>query len=232
MLACAATAAEKPPVAVTASFIDPGASEQALFSADGKILALPDLGLLWDTAAGLPLRRLNDPVFVTASAFTPDGTVYITGHKDGAIKLWSVASGAVIATLNKGGDDITRITSLSTDGKGQVLVSGDHTGTVRVWSLSSRRLVRTVEVSPIKKGDGNPDIAAAKLSTDGSRLIVLANATWTGPGIVAEYDMHSGAQRSWFALPQLHAFPSNGYLDDDKALVQSTARCARGETRL
>jgi WD40 repeat protein len=232
MLASAAAAAEKPPVAVIASFVDPGVSEQALFSADGKILALPDLGLLWDTAAGLPLRRLNDPVFVTASAFTPDGAVYITGHKDGAIKLWSVASGAVTATLNKPGDDTTRITSLSTDGKGQFLVSGDHVGTVKVWSLSSHRLVRTVEVSPIKKGDGNPDIAAAKLSADGRRLIVLANATWTGPGIVAEYDVHSGAERSWFALPKLHAFPAAGYLDDDKALVQSTAGCARGETKL
>jgi WD40 repeat protein len=232
VLASGAVAAEKPPIAVTASFIDPGSSEQALFSADGKILALPDLGMLWDVAAGLPLRRLSDPVFVTASAFTPDGAIYVTGHKDGAIKLWSVASGAVIATLSKSGDDTTRITSLSTDAKGQFLVSGDHVGTVKVWSLPSRRLVRTVEVNPIKKGDGGPDIASARLSLDGSRLIVLANATWTGPGIVAEYDAKSGAERSWFALPKLHAFPSHGYLDDDKALVQSTADCQRGETKL
>ncbi len=230
MLASVAAAAEKLSVAVTASFADPGAGEQALFSADGKILALPDLGLLWDTAAGLPLRRLSDPVFVTASAFTPDGAVYITGHKDGAIKFWSVASGAVIATLSKSGEDTTRITSLSIDGKGQFLLSGDHSGMVKVWSLASRRLVRTVEVRPTKKGDGNPDIAAARLSADGGRLIVLANETWTGPGIVAEYDAHSGAERSWFALPKLHTFA--GYLDEDRALVQTTANCQRGETKL
>ena len=130
VLAAAARAETEAPVSVTAAFIDPAYSEQALFSPDGKVLALPNSGMLWEATSGLPLRRLDYPAFFTAAMFTPDSATLVSGHKDGVIKLWDVASGAVVATLPPKNppdseDDSKRITTLSIDRKGELLASAD-----------------------------------------------------------------------------------------------------------
>jgi WD40 repeat protein len=239
MLGSLASAQGRPPVAVVGSFIDPSRSSEALFSADGRTVAFPDLGLFSDATSGLPLRRITDPVFVTASAFTPDGAVFASGHKDGAIKLWDVVTGAVIATLVKPADDDVRIESLWIDGKGEFLVSGDHVGTVKLWQLATRRSVRTIDVRPNLKGGSDPRIVAAKLSADGDRLIVLVRASYPRPGTtffdprhaVIEYDARSGAERSASVLPVKHEFLDRGLVGDGDALVRVSTDCERGEIK-
>ena len=229
----------RPPVAVIGSFIDPSFSDEALFAADGKTVAFPEIGLLWDATTGLPLRRLIDPVYVTAGAFTPDGAVFVSGHKDGAIKLWNVATGEIIATLAKPNDDVHRIESLWVDAKGELLVSGDHTGTVTVWRLATRRSERTIDVRGNLKGGSDPSIVAAKRSADGSRLIVLVQASFPRPGTtffdrhdaVVEYDARSGAERAAVVLPAKHAFIERGLVGDGDALVIVTTDCERGELK-
>jgi WD40 repeat protein len=233
-----ASAQGKPPIAVVGSFIDPSRSREVLFLADGRTVAFPDLGLLADATSGLPLRRMNDPVFVTASAFTPDGAVFASGHKDGTIKLWDVATGGVIATLAKPNDDV-RIESLWIDGKGELLVSGDHVGVVKVWRLATRRAVLTIELRPNLKGGSDARVVAARLSADGARLIVLARASFPRAGttffdprdVVIEYDARSGAERSASVLPAKHEFLDRGLVDDGDALVLVTADCERGEVK-
>lgn len=226
----------KAPVTVVGSFIDPAHSDEALFSADGKIVAFPDLGLFWDATSGLPLRRMNDPVSVTAGAFTPDGTGFISGHRDGAIKLWNVATGEVVATLAKPSD--SRVVSLWLDRKGQLLVSGDSAGMLSVRRLATRQPVLAIQVQP-SVGIGAM-IIAAKLSEDGARLIVLARLGYTPPGAtqpepraaVIEYDPHSGAERSAFVLPAKHMFLERGFIGDGHALILASAACERGEVKL
>jgi WD40 repeat protein len=231
-----ASAESQPPVAVVGSFIDPAHSDAALFSADGKIVALPDLGLLWDATSGLPLRRMIDPVFVTAGAFTPDGATFVSGHTDGAIKSWNVATGEVSATLAKPADD--RVASLWLDANGASLVSGDAAGLVNVRRLPTGQSALAVQVR------STPDIVAkiiaAKLSADAGRLIVLAHLGYVPPGAtrselraaVMEYDASSGAERSTFVLPAKHMFLERGLVGDGDALILVTTACERGEVKL
>lgn len=233
----AASAQGRPPV-VVGSFIDPSFSDDALFAADGKTVAFPEIGLLWDATTGLPLRRLIDPIYVTASAFTPDGAVFVSGHKDGAIKLWNVATGDVIATLAKPNDDV-RIESLWIDGKGELLVSGDHVGVVKIWRLTARRPVLAIELRPNLKGGTDARVVAARLSADGARLIVLAQASFPRPGttfydprdVFIEYDARSGAERAAVVLPAKHAFIERGLVGDGDALILVTTDCERGELK-
>ena len=224
----AARAQSAQPVSVVASFIDPAYSELALFSPDGRVVALPDSGMLWDATSGLPLRWLDYPAFFTAAVFTPDGATLVSGHKDGIIKLWDVASGTVMATLPPrkppdSGDDSKRITTLWVDRKGELLVSGDHAGGVMVWMLSTRRPIVAIEGEPVD---------AARLSADGSRLVVLSRESPGDPETVTDYDARSGAKRASFRLPAKHLFPDGSYLGDDVAIVVAATECARGETVL
>jgi len=169
-------AQDRPAVSVIGNFFDPGNAEEAVFSPDGKIVALQDSEItLWDVATGLPLRRLKNPVFFTASTFTPDGATLISGHKDGDIKLWNVATGAVLATMRSksraASEDqyLDRITSIWLNAKDDLLVSGDHRGVVTIWSLANRRPVLTVKLPATDKLGNTQVILAAKLSADGAR---------------------------------------------------------------
>ena len=58
-------------------------------------------------------------------------------------------------------------------------------------------------------------------------------ANWYGqPGLAAEYDARSGAERSWVRMPAKHGFPDHGYVDDASVAVIDTSECERGVTRL
>jgi len=239
-IAAQAIAEDNPAAAVIGSFIDPSDAEEAIFSPDGKIVALQDSEMtLWGVASGLPLRRLKNPIFFTACLFTPNGATLISGHKDGDIRLWNVANGAVLATMRskpraESSDQfLDRITTLWVDAKGDLLVSGDHRGAVTIWSLANRRPVLTVKRPATDKLGNTPTIVAAKLTADGGRLIVLTRESGNGPASVIEYDARSGAERSSFDLPANHDFPDHGYVGDNEVIVVvSGSNCEVGELML
>jgi WD domain, G-beta repeat len=231
------------PVAVVGNFFGPADAEELLFSPDDKIVVAPghslDLGselTLWEVASGLPLRALNREAFFTASLFTPSGTTVVSGHKDGVIELWDVASGRVLATMRhkprEDRDDAGKITSLWLDAKGELLVSGDSAGVVNVWRLGERRSVLSVKTRVFDKLGNAPQVLAARLTADGARLIVLGRA-YNKADSVTIHDAHSGAELSSFDLPADHKFLERGYLDDTAVMVEvSGANCEIGELML
>ena len=242
-IAVQAAAKSDPPVVVVGNFFDPGDADAATFSPDAKIVALPDAGFrandvtLWEVASGLPLRTLTHRAFFTASLFVPNGTLMVSGHKDGTIKLWEVETGAVLVTLHAKlragrGPDPDPISSLWIDGKGELLVSGDRAGVATVWSLATRRPILSVKRPQLDKLGNVPDILAARLTADGRRLIVLARSSINLDNIdsVTEYDARSGVEISSFNLPGKHAFVDNGYVRDGEAIVLvSGPNCELGE---
>lgn len=75
---------------------------RAVFSPDAQVVALINFekGIkVWDVKSGRLLRTLQYPTFFLDAAFTPDGTLLITSHKDGEINLWDLMSDKPVAIL-------------------------------------------------------------------------------------------------------------------------------------
>lgn len=120
--------------------------DEATLSPDGRLVATYNAPVssgikIWDSNTGRPLRRLQYYAYFTALVFLPNGKALITGHKDGAIKLWDLETGecksSFIAPEKKtAGDDVSPIRSLWVDPTNKILVSG---GSEMSKSGTSRR---------------------------------------------------------------------------------------------
>ena len=122
------------PTAAPASVHEDGV--QALsFSPDGATLASgsSDRADLWDVAKGASIRRLQSDRAYGVD-LSPDGTLFATGHRDGRIRLWEVATGIPLATLEGHGHTVSRVV-FSPDG--EVLASSSQDGTILLWHVPS-----------------------------------------------------------------------------------------------
>lgn len=121
------------------------------YSAEQRLLAVGSaMGQIevWD------LDNLDHPVQSTthektevmSCAFTPDGSLLISGDDEGRISIWEPR------TLNRlhklaaaDTTDAIRVIVVSDDGR--LLLAGTRVGTVHVWDLQERKLVRIVRAS-------------------------------------------------------------------------------------
>lgn len=140
-----------------------------LFSPDGTSLACgSERGFhLWDVEnwESIPIER--DQERVLSISFTPDGTTLASARLDGRIKLWDVATGYNLATIEAHGAGVLSV-SFSSDGA--ILASGSHDGTVKLWDGANWQGTTT-----FSGHSGNLDAVA--FSPDGA---TLAAASWYG----------------------------------------------------
>ena len=76
---------------------------------------------------------------LTAIAYSPIGTLFVTGGNDYIVKLWDEKNGQLQNNF-VGHSGI--ISSLAFSRNGELVVSGSHDGTVRLWSVKSGKQVR------------------------------------------------------------------------------------------
>ena len=117
------------------------------FSPDGKTLAGTG-GRLWDVATGKERVILKHPHGCGPMVFSADGKIVATGtgvddpktqKVRGAVKLWDVATGKVLFTLEDEGKQVTAV-AFSPDGKTLASVSYDGNrqgGTLKLWDLET-----------------------------------------------------------------------------------------------
>ena len=109
---------------------------QALsFSPDGETLASGsnNRASLWDVARGANTRTLHSD-WSHGVDLSPDGTLFAAGYQDGRVRLWQVATGKPLATLEGHSHIVSRVL-FSPDG--DVLASSSQDGTVLLWDVPS-----------------------------------------------------------------------------------------------
>ena len=84
----------------------------------------------------------EDNPAVTSLAFDPDGKTLASGHEDGTIRLWDVATGKVIKTLEGHADVVTSVVFWP-DGK--TLGSGSLDRTIKIWNVATGKVNATLE---------------------------------------------------------------------------------------
>ncbi|HZU34473.1 MAG TPA: WD40 repeat domain-containing protein, partial [Gemmataceae bacterium] len=170
----------------------------ALAASAGREHDLPAIDL-WDTRSGKQVRTLrppgNEPIM--ALRFTPDGHRLISGGGDETVRVWEVATGRVLYTLEGHGAVVNRL-AISRDGRWLASASdrGRADPDVRLWDLSKGREVRHF----------HPRFAwasALAFSSDGRYLAVGGEAPHGGERSVAQvWETATGKEWRVFTGPK------------------------------
>jgi WD40 repeat protein len=153
-----------------------GPNHGITFSPDGALLAVCSAHHVEviDARSGRVLRLIRGHAGTVADvAFSPDGTVIVTGSYDGTARTWEVATGQPLVTF-AGHDSAVYGVAFSPDGTRIATASRDETA--RVWDAVSGAAVVTMT----GLYEGAQDVA---FSPDGTRLATattLSGLVWSG----------------------------------------------------
>jgi WD40 repeat protein len=150
-------------------------ASSAVFSPDGKVLAIPSGSLLMcDVETGKRLNSMDaHEGQLLALAFSPDSKRVVSSGYDPGIRVWDVKSRKLIRVLPHPG--AANPMAFSPDGK--LLAAngiGVITGAIGVWDLESGKLIKKLEV-PGTFSMGW-EVSALRFTTDGKKLTARTSA--------------------------------------------------------
>ncbi|MBE9038090.1 serine/threonine-protein kinase [aff. Roholtiella sp. LEGE 12411] len=105
---------------------------------DGEVLGQPPKIALENVSLSYTIKGHENSV--SSVAVSPDGQM-IASSGDRTIKLWNLATGKQISSLN-GHSQQVNIVVISPDGK--TLVSGSDDNTIKIWNLATGEQIRTL----------------------------------------------------------------------------------------
>ena len=161
-----------------------GTIGEVAWSADGKSFAVgSSIGIyLYAAETFEETNFLASNSGVSNIAYSPDGTTLASGFYDGTVKIWDVASGNELRTLD-GHTQYVTIVAYSPDGK--ILATTAYYEPTKLWDVASGQELRSIGV--------NNGVRGMAFSPDGD---ILATTTWDPPGNkkITLWDVASGQQ--------------------------------------
>ena len=145
-------------------------------------LSVPHLELLWTTAgesAALERTLSGHTDLVNAVAVTADGQRAVSASADKTLKVWDLASGAVLHTLCGHTDPVTAV-AVTADGQRAVSASDDYT--LKVWDLASGAELHTLS-------GHTRSVNAVAVTADGQRAVSASH-----DHTLKVWDLASGAE--------------------------------------
>ena len=132
------------------------------FGPGAKVLASgnDDL-LLWDVPTGQLVNRIEQDSWVTAVAFSADGRTVASGHDDGKVKFWDVATHKYLGEIAAHPGPVSAIAFAP---RGEFVATAGEDRVVRVWDEFTHKKVADL----LSHTDRVPALA---WSPDGSLLI-------------------------------------------------------------
>src|SRR5687767_7697374 len=124
-----------------------------------------------------PPKKTSRGIF--GLGFSRDGRTLITGNFNGTVKLWDVASGRLLRSLD-GHTDVVYKGVLSPDEK--ILASCSRDGKIKIWEVATGRELRVLS------GHTRP-VKAVAFSPDGKTLASVSN-----DGTLRLWDVASGLE--------------------------------------
>ncbi len=134
---------------------------------------------VWNSLSGKKIQELHGHSDTVLSAsFNPDGSQIATASGDNTARVWYVATGQIIATLQH--QDVVNYVAFSSDGSRVLTKELDRT--VHVWNVDTGKEIIVLR---------NNDFASVEFSPNGSRLITRSDHdkaariwdAWTGKEI-------------------------------------------------
>ncbi|HPC84097.1 MAG TPA: protein kinase [Thermoanaerobaculaceae bacterium] len=117
------------------------------FSPDGRLLAAATRNgqtESWDVARGTRSWSIrSDGEETGAVAWTPDGSLVLTGGGDGAVRTWSGLDGSARGEIGRHAGPIHDL-AVAASGASTLVASASRDHTVRVWDVGRRRLLNTL----------------------------------------------------------------------------------------
>jgi WD40 repeat protein len=221
------------PVTLIPNTVELGWDTHATLAASGTRLIVTDSAgiYVWDVASKRLVRRIVHDVFAKSVALTPDESMIITGHMDGKIRLWSLATGAPAGVLQEKvvKSDTYEIPALAVSSSGGLLVSGSEDGTITVWNLKTYQKVRSFPFG-LASNAGFRRVIALRLTANQKELIAVTRDSFR------KFDLGTGRQMAAADLPtnkdSSYIFLDNGIVSDDGLMAQYTAKdCDIAELR-
>ncbi len=122
---------------------------------------------------------------VSSVAFSPDGRTLVSGSSDTTIKIWNLATGQEIRTLN-GHSSWVNSVAFSPDGK--TLASGSSDDTIKIWNLVIGQEIRTLNGHPNEVWSN--EVWSVAISPD-ARTLASGNRTY---GIIKIWNLATGQE--------------------------------------
>ena len=157
------------------------AAHSVALNAPLKYAAVGSQVKLLDAATGRLVRVLgthDTRESVTTIAFSPDGRLVASGGYDGIARVWEVATGRLLFTLNHSEDARSRFlhtVTFSSDSRNIVTVGGKDG--LKFWSAQNGTLVRQLKGKPYEWSNvatysiGGDVLASASVAIELSRLL-------------------------------------------------------------